>query len=91
MPYNFSGSSVQFQGHTGQKIVDFDPNWAFPDCNLKFEFMHGFEMMHKAWCSIEEVPYCFPRSSIKFEGRAGQKIVDFDPNWEFPDCNLSLN
>ena len=48
-------------------------------------------MMHKAWRSIEEVPYCFLRSSIKFEGHTGQKIANFDPNWTFPDCNSSLN
>ena len=48
-------------------------------------------MMHKAWCSIEEVPYRFPRSSIKFQGHKGQKVADFDPNWAFPECNFSLN
>ena len=48
-------------------------------------------MMHKAWCSMEEVPYCFPRSSIKFQGHKGQNIADFDTNWEFPECNCSLN
>ena len=35
--------------------------------------IHGFEMMYKAWCSIEEVPYCFPRSSVKFHCHMGQK------------------
>ena len=25
-------------------------------------------MMHKAWCGIKDVPYYFPRSSIKFQG-----------------------
>ena len=34
MPHCFSTTSVKFQGHTGQKIADFDPNWAFPDCNF---------------------------------------------------------
>ena len=29
-------------------------------------------MMHKAWSCIEEVPYCFSRSSIKFQGRSYQ-------------------
>ena len=37
--------------------------------------------MHKAWCSIEEVPYCFPRSSIKFQGHTGWKIDDLDQIW----------
>ena len=48
-------------------------------------------MMHRAWSSIEEVPYCFSRSSIKFQGHIALKIVEFDPNWAFPDCNSSLN
>ena len=47
-------------------------------------------MMHKAWSSIEEVPYCFSRSSVKFQGHTALKIVEFDPNWAFPDCNSSL-
>ena len=47
-------------------------------------------MMHKAWSSIEEVPHCFSRSSVKFQGHTAQKIVEFDPNWAFPDCNSSL-
>ena len=39
--------------------------------------------MHKAWRSIEEVPYCFSRSSIKFHGHTGGK------NWRF-GSNLRL-
>ena len=48
-------------------------------------------MMHRAWSSIVEVPYCFWRSSVKFQGHTALKIVKFDPNWVFPDCNSSLN
>ena len=48
-------------------------------------------MMHRAWSSIVEVPYCFSRSYVKFQGHAALKIVEFDPNWAFPDCNSSLN
>ena len=47
-------------------------------------------MMHKAWSSIEEVPYCFSRSSVKFQGHTALKIVEFDPNWAFR-TNSSLN
>ena len=47
--------------------------------------------MHKAWSSIEEVPYCFSRSSVKFQGHTALKSVEFDPDWAFPDCNSSLN
>ena len=48
-------------------------------------------MLHRAWSSIVEVPYCFSRSYVKFEGHTALKIVEFDPNWAFPDCNSSLN
>ena len=48
-------------------------------------------MMHRAWSSIEEVPYCFSRSYIEFQGHTALKIVEFDPNWAFPDCNSSFN
>ena len=40
---------------------------------------------------LEEVPYCFSRSSVKFQGHTALKIVEFDPDWVFPDCNSSLN
>ena len=48
-------------------------------------------MMHIAWCCLEEVPYCFSRSSFKFQGHMALKIVKFDLDWAFPDCNSSLN
>ena len=37
------------------------------------------------------MPYCFSRSSIKFQGHIALEIVEFDSNWAFPDCNSSLN
>ena len=42
-----------------------------------------FEMMHKAWHSIEEVPYCFCflRSFIKFQGHRGWLFEDLNPIW----------
>ena len=91
MPYCFSRSSVKFQGHAGQKLFRFWPELSVSRLQLQFEFIHGFEMTHKAWCSIEEVPYCFPRLSIKFQGHRGQQIANYDPKWAFPDCNFSLN
>ena len=56
-----------------------------------FEFTYDDEMMHIAWCCLEEVPYCFSRSSVKFQGHTALKIVVFDPDWAFPDSNSSLN
>ena len=83
--YCFSWSSVKFLGHIALKIVEFDPNWAFPDCNSSLNSQVGYEMLHKAWNNEEKMPYCFPRSSIKLQGHTGQNITDFDPNWAFPD------
>ena len=48
-------------------------------------------MMHRACGSIVEVPYCFSRSYVKFQGHTALKIVEFDPNLAFPDSNSSLN
>ena len=42
-------------------------------------------MLHKAWNSKGEMPYRFPRSSVKFQGHTVQSITDFDPNWAFLD------
>ena len=84
VPYCFSGSYVKFQGHTALKIVEFDPNWAFPDCNSSLNSL----MAMKCCTNLEtakEMPYCFPRSSIKFQGHTVQNITDFDPNWAFLD------
>ena len=41
--------------------------------------------MPMAWWYLGEVPYCFWRSSMKFQGHKVQNITDFDPNWAFPD------
>ena len=40
-------------------------------------------MMHKAWISIEEVPYGFSRLSIKFYGHKGGKVDDLNPIWDY--------
>ena len=50
MPYCFSRSYVKLQGHTAKKIVDFDPNWAFPDCHSSLN-----SQMATKWCTKLEV------------------------------------
>ena len=89
VPYYFPMSSVKFHGHSGQNIVDFVPNWAFPDCNPSLN-----SPMAIKWHTKLEDAYkrrLFSRSSVKFQGHTGQKIADFDPNTAFLDCNSSLN
>ena len=76
-PYCLSKSSIKFQGHTGQKS-QFLPKLSISELQLQFEFTNGFEMMHKAWRSTEEMSYCFSRSSIKFEGHMDRKIDDLN-------------
>ena len=46
----FSRSSVKFQGHLGQKIANFDLNWAFLDCNPSLS-----SPMAVKWCTKLEV------------------------------------
>ena len=38
-------------------------------------------MIHKAWCNIEDAPYYFFGSSIKFQGHTGWKIDNLNPIW----------
>ena len=66
------------------------PKLAVSGLWLKFEITDGYEMMHKAWSSIEEVPYYFSRSYVILQGHTALKIVDFDPNWAFPNRHSSL-
>ena len=85
VPYCFSRSYVKFQGHTALKIVEFDPNWAFPDSNSSLNSPMAMKCCTKLETAKERCPIWFSRSSIKFQGHTGQNITDFDPNWAFPD------
>ena len=67
MPYYFSRSSVKFQGHTGQKKRRFPPEFDVSGLQLQFELTYGYEMMHKAWSSGEELPYCFQGHQSNFK------------------------
>ena len=91
MLYCFSRSSVKFQGHTTLKITEFDPNWAFPDCNSSLN-----SPMATKWCTKLEVEW--KRSPIVVQGYKSnckvtrlKEIIDFDSNWPFPECNSTLN
>ena len=35
------------------------PRLGVSGLKLQFQFTNGYEMVHKAWSSIEKVPYCF--------------------------------
>ena len=85
VPYCFFKVIRQISRSHGSKNRQIWPKLGVSGQQLQFESTDGYEMLHKAWNSKGEVPYCFPRSSIKFQGHTGQNITDFDPNWAFPD------
>ena len=53
-------SSLKFQVH--KKL----PELGVSGPLLQFELTDSYEKIHKPWSSIEDVPYCLPRSSVKF-------------------------
>ena len=63
----------------GSKNRLFWPRLGVSGLWLQFEFTNGYEMLHKAWSSIEEVPYCFWRSCVKFQGHTAKKNRRFWP------------
>ena len=40
---------------------------------FRTKFKYGYEMIHQAWCSLENWPYCCSGSSIKLPGPMGSK------------------
>ena len=51
------------------------PDLAVSGPYLQFEFTYDDEMLHRAWCCLEEVSYCFSRSYVKFQGHMARKFV----------------
>ena len=64
----YSRSSVKFQGHTALKIVEFDPDWAFPECNSSLN-----SPMATKWCTKLEVAE--KRCPIVFQGHTSNLKV----------------
>ena len=80
-PCCFSKVIRQISRSQGTKNGQFLPELSVSGLLLQFELTDGCEMMHKAWHSIENVPYCFPRSFAKFQGHEGWKIDDLNSIW----------
>ena len=70
-------SDVKGQGHRGH-----EPFTPFPYRNSSLN-SYGDEMMHKAWCCLEELPFCFSRSSVKFQGHTAKKASSLTNVWRF--------
>ena len=60
------------------KLSKFSNCVLFIGLSTQFEFTDGFEITHKDWYSLDEVPYCFSGSSVKFLCHMGWKISDFE-------------
>ena len=82
VPYCFQMLSIKFQGHTG-KNWQYWPELSVSGLQPKFEFTDGFEIINKAWHSIEDVSYHLFRSSIKCQGHTGWKIDNLNPIWDY--------
>ena len=67
MPYCFSRSYVKFQGHTALKIVEFDPNWAFPDCNSRLNSPMAMKCCTKLETAKERCPIVFQGHPSNFK------------------------
>ena len=80
----------QISRSNGAKYRRFRPEVGVSEMWPQFELIDGLEMMHKTWSSIEEVPYCFSRSTVKFQGH-GTENHQFDLNCVLLDCTSNLN
>ena len=65
--YCFSRSSVKFQGHTALKIVEFDPKWAFPDCNSSLNSPMAMKCCTKLETAKERCPIVFQGHPSNFK------------------------
>ena len=66
-PITFQGHPSNFKVTRDKKNCRFWPDLSDSGLQLQFEFSDGYEMMHKAWCSKEEVLYCFQGHPSNFK------------------------
>ena len=76
VPCCFSRSYVKLEGHKALKFVDFDPNWAFPDCISSLK-----SPMATKWCTMLDIT--LKRCPIIFNCKQLYK-------WYFPSVRLSV-
>ena len=62
-----SRSYVKFQGHTALKIVEFDPNWAFPDSNSSLNSPMAMKCCTKLETAKERCPIVFQGHPTNFK------------------------
>ena len=75
VPYCFSSSCVKFQGHTGyKKIFDFDPNWAFLECNSSLNSLEALKQ-HRRGALL------FFQGHLSDSNVTRENIAYFAPYW----------
>ena len=62
-----SRSYIKLQGHTALKIVEFDPNWAFPDCNSSLNSPMAMKCCRKPETAKERCPIVFQGHPSNFK------------------------
>ena len=67
VPFSFSRSYVKFQGHTALKIVEFDPNWAFPGSNSSLNSPMAMKCCTKLETAKERCPIVFQGHPSNFK------------------------
>ena len=67
VPYCFSRSYVKFQGHTALKIIEFDPNWAFPASNSSLNSPMAMKCRTKLETAKERCPIVFQGHPSNFK------------------------
>ena len=87
-PIVFQGHPLHFKVTRLKKNHNFLPKLGVSGLQLQFEFTNGYGMMHKVWSDIEEGPYCFSRSSFKFQGNTRKKHRFWSK--AFPDHKLNF-
>ena len=76
VPYGFSWSYVKLQGHMGKKFVDFDLNYALPNCNSSLNSPMAMKWSKKLAVALK-------RCLIVFQGHPSNFKVTWDKNRQF--------
>ena len=87
---SFKGYLLNFKatraGVNSWKSEDlFSTSW-----QIHFELMDDYEMTHTVFRSMNDLPYCFSMSFIKFEGHTVRKNFNLDPIWTFLHDNSNF-
>ena len=75
----------------GTKIDNFDPNWAFPDCNFNLNSMMALKRCTKLDVVQKRCPIVFQGHLSNFKFTRDKKTSNFYPHLAFLDCNSSFN